>query len=196
MTTNLCASSLGAATGYLQSDADSCQIKFVELRGSYTLAPLARLSNQIAALTPVRVRRMVVWWYKYPTNVFPTSSRVCPGTTEGLVIPDSENAGSFKVLSDKMFELGTNVYTVDPAATTNVTTICQNGKVRVDFVEKVIVNKSQHYFEPPTSASKGGGWGTSGAGVVSRGLLVMYHIYEGDAGTLTSVCKSRVTYVG
>jgi len=197
--TNLCAvrndGTSDTGVGMLATTQDSCEIKHVELRGSFELAALARTAAQMSAVTAHRVRRLIVWWYKYPqSNLPPPPSAVGSLTVDKFLPDDTSNAGQWKVLQDKVFNIGTNVYAVDTGGFTSA--IQQNGKIRVDFEEKIIVNKVQKYNDIPTEATLAGQYGTSTAGTVARGLLVMYHIYEGNGGTLTNSCYYRVTYVG
>jgi len=198
--TNVCAVRSDATSdtgvGMLATTQDSCEIKYVELRGSFELAPLVRTAAQMPAVTSHRVRRLLLWWYHNIDNLPTVPAAIGALTVDGFLPDDTSNAGQWKVLHDKVFNIGTNVFCVDPAVGTTVNSIAQNGKVRIDFAEKVIVNKVQKYNDIPTPTSLAGQAGSSLPGSVSRGLLVMYHIYEGNGGTLTNVCRYRVTYVG
>jgi len=188
-----------STVGKIFTSSDSALIKFVEIRGKYFVSALATTSGGLPALINHSVRRLIVWFYK-PIDPA-TAGGSMPLITEVLetnaitsqYVSSTANAGRFVVLSDKTYVLGTNVY----IAAAN--TMKENGKIQVNFEEKVIVNKSQHYVEPPGSAVAPGGAGhystNSDEGQVSRGLLVMYHVVEGDAGTLGSDVCYRVTYV-
>jgi len=187
------------ANGIIDSGQDSVHIKFVELKGYYNLAPLAVTAAGLPATIPVTIRRLVVWFYKPVAE--PDAAGTLPPITEvlvtndvkSMVVDDSANAGRFKVLSDKTIVLGSNVYV---AATS---TMKETKVGRLYFEEKIIVGKTQKYVSEAAVASnnRSGHYDSDvDAGRVSRGLLCMYHVYSGDAGTPTSSMQYRVTYVG
>jgi len=178
---------VSSSTGLLQTSQDSVTIKWLELRGTYQTTAVAMSGTVV----PIAIRRIVVWWYKYAldTGNLPGSDKLMTvsggNSIESMIKNPDENAGSFKILSDKTFDLGTN------------TTVAVNGKTRINVAEKVMVGKNMHFYENTTVATPlAGVAGSSGIGVVSHGLLCVYHIYEGDAGTLSVDMNARVVYVG
>jgi len=146
---------------------------------------------------------LVVWFYK--PLVPPAAGGAYPPITEvltssaidGLVKSDSANAGRFKILHDKTYYIGCSIYGKDAAATPAVTSISQNGTMQLDWNRKIIVDKTMYFKEAPTDTNKGGHYDTAAdAGQITRGMLVVYMWMNGDAGTCTNGCTSRLTYVG
>jgi len=183
--------------GLIATDQDSVLIKHIELKGFFDVAPLATTSAGLPTTDPYVVRELVVWYYK-PKDVADTGGNG-PAVTEvleaatlhSMVVSDGANAGRFKVLSDKIVNLGSNVY----IAASN--TMKETGKQRVDFERKIIVNKVQRYKVPATQTNKGGHYDSDvDAGQITRGMPVLYYVLAGNAGTLTSSISFRLTYVG
>jgi len=183
--------------GLIESNLDSVTIKHVEIKGFFDVAPLATTAAGLPATDAIVVRELVVWYYK-PTRDAnnlgdgPVNTDVLvTGSVESMVVNDSANAGRFKVLSDKTFNLGSNVYIVAS------NTMKETSKQRVDFERKIVINKVQHYKVPPTDTNKGGHFDSDvDAGQITRGFPVLYYLVTGNAGTFTSSISFRTTYVG
>jgi len=163
-----------ATDGLIATSQDTALIKFVELRSNYQCTAGAST-----------IRRVLVWWYKKPpsgaADLNPTWLNLTGSsvntTYNSMFSFDTENAGSYKILSDKTIVLGLN------------------GKQRYTAVEKVIVNKTMHFWEAPdvTTNMMAGRWSDSTApGCISRGVLVLYQYIDG--GTASGNCIYRVTY--
>jgi len=159
--------------GLISTAQDTALIKFVELR-----------SNYACTAAGATIRRVLVWWYKKPpsgsSDLNPTWLNLTGSTVDqtynSMFQLDSENAGSYKVLSDKTIVLGVN------------------GKQRYTAEEKVIVNKTMHFWSEPDQTTNGmaGRWSDAAAvGCISRGVLMMYQYID---GTATGNCIYRVTY--
>jgi len=188
----------GWSTGVLETSNDSCEIKHVVIRGYDEIAPLVTGAPMASKLN-YAVRRLVVWYYKppEPADVGGTLPVITACLNSSGIYPlpiiDAENAGRFSILSDKTWHLGCNMY--------NGTDLIQNGKARNDFEYKVIVNKTCHFKNPPANIAgtdyyAGHYDSTQDAGQLTRGVLMLYTIVEGTAGTYTANTDSVLTYVG
>jgi len=199
--------SAGATSGFAaksavngcQSSQDQVRIKHIELSGYYDLAPYSSAVANWPNLQPVKIRQIVVWYYKPSlpadgSGTLPDLDEVLEDDTniESLIIRDSANAGRFRVLYDKIYDLGINVY---DGATGCVTTPKNR---RYTFDQKVIVNKTQHYKSPPGAYLGGHYDSSSDVGQVTRGLPVVYFLStaSGVSGTMSTDIRYRTTYVG
>lgn len=194
-----------SGAGLLVTDNDSARILHTELNFEYMLKPLGVTTGaNLEAQQPVRIRRRVVWWYKYSMSGsdLPAIEDQDTGLTDdemiNLPLDDSANAGKFVVLSDRVFNLGVNQYSTGTGANTSY----QSGPNYIHSQEKVIVNKTTHFLGIPTSTDPGGESGVVGSGTVTRGLLVCYHTIPGSqasgttrGGVLTYQGSMRTTYV-
>jgi len=186
--------------GMIVTDSERARFKFLEIKGYFDVAPLATTSaaGGLPLNDPYVVRELLVWYYKPkhqpdaggngPSTI--ASEVLISSAVESMTVSDADNSGRFKVLSDRVMNLGSNVY----IAASN--TMKETSKQRFDFTRKIMIDKSQHYKAAPTDTNKGGHYDSDvDAGQVTRGLCVLYYIVTGNAGTLTSVVTTRLTYV-
>jgi len=203
VTSGAAAGSASQYSGLLATDGDSAVIKSLEISGYMDIAPLAKTAGStLESCVPVTVRELLVWFYK-PMQVAVAGGGSLPPITEVLVednvgsmyVDDSANAGRFKVLSDKKYRLGSNVYVTDLSL--KETTIG-----RIYCANKILIGKTQHFKENAVpgvygTVHQGGHYDTNAdAGQVTRGLCMLYYVSEGNAGTFTADMNMRLTYVG
>jgi len=160
--------------------SDSSLINFIQLRGAHTLPAVLDLDP--TGNKDTLVRFILVWFYKPEFNApsggnLPLIADVLDGASSPLMdfpIQGDLQAGRFKILSDRTWNLGTNTF----QATTAVGHSRVNGSNTIPFDYQIKVNKRQHYAAPITTANPGGHFdGSVEAGQVSRGLPVLYRLY-------------------
>lgn len=178
------------------SSADCANIKSIEVDGYMDIAPLAKVAgSSLEACVPVTVRELLVWYYKpiqQPVNngvtLPPVTEVLLTDTVGSMYVDPAANAGRFKVLSDKRFKLGSNVYVANLS-------LKETSIARVYVPHKIMIDKVQHYKAPPTDTEKGGHYSSNfDEGLVSRGLCVLYYVSEGNAGTFTASMTMRLQY--
>lgn len=189
-----------AMAGLLAADADEVLINTVRLRG-YHECP-ATLDVNTDANRDTFVRQLIVWFYK-PLRVADASATL-PPITEVLVsdelhslpVGSASNGGRFVILSDRMWNLGTNTYQAITAAGAAINT----GKSKQYFDYTVKVGKTVKFVQPSASPGTPGGHYDVNTlnGQVDRGLLVMYsQVFPGATiATVTTVQDTRLNYTG
>jgi len=189
-----------AMAGLLAADADEVLINSVRLRG-YHECP-ATLDVNTDGNRDTFVRQLIVWFYK-PLRVADASATL-PPITEVLVsdelhslpVGSASNGGRFVILSDRMWNLGTNTY----QAITAVGSAINSGKSKQYFDYTVKVGKTVKFVQPSASPGTPGGHYDVNTlnGQVDRGLLVMYsQVFPGATiATVTTVQDTRLNYTG
>jgi len=189
-------------SGEVSTSNDSAFIKSIEIDGYMEIAPLAKAAgSSLESSVPVTVRELLVWFYKpsLPASAAgtlpPVTEVLLADTVASMYVDDNANAGRFKVLSDKRYKLGSNVYVTNLSL--KETTIS-----RIYCPHKIMIGKTQHYAAPAVpgaagvSLDKGGHYDSDvDEGQVTRGLCVLYYVSEGDAGTFAASLKQRLCYV-
>jgi len=182
-TTNFATAASG--TGLIDADCDEALINSVHIRG--TLDNQAQLDLDRSGASSVLVRQLAVWFYK-PLTVA-SAAGTLPPITEVLVtdaldsmfVSAASNSGRFTVLSDKVFDMGTNTFQATTAA--GGQNVSGRNKQLVDYM--IPVDKRMHFKTPSQSGAAGSGGhydsDNSGQGQVDRGLLVMYTLISGSA---------------
>jgi len=188
-----------AGTGILAADADEVLINSVRIRGLME-NPATLLLNPNGAY-PTIVRKILVWYYKPQTQ--PSAAGTLPPVTEVLVADsiqsmvdnNANNAGRFRVLSDRLWNLGMNFY----QATTAVGSTTSNGNHRQIYDYTIKIGKKCHFEYPSNSGTGAGGTYDSddSTGRVSKGLLVLYTLFVcAGASLVNDLCTTRVNYTG
>jgi len=207
-TTNV--ATAASTTGLIQTDSDKAHINSVTIRGNYILKGLACTAAQAASAVPsARVRHLLVWFYKPATQAsapgtLPLVSEVLVSDAiDSLVVPDTQNQGKFAILSDRVYDLGRNLITVDAAGTPAYSMANQWGPNQLVINQTYKINREMSFAAPCTQTNPGGHYDSdSKPGLVSRGLLILYVLAAGgdgaagtDAGVLTSgIMNSRLNY--
>lgn len=191
-----------ANSGILAADADEILVNSVRLKGYHEI--LAALDVNTDGNRDTFVRHLIVWFYK-PLLVA-SAGGTLPPITEVLIsdelhslpVTAAANGGRFVVLSDKMWNLGTNTYQAITAAGSAINT----GKSKQYFDYTVKVGKTVKCVAPSlagTAANQAGHYDLdSAAGQVDRGLLVLYsQVYVGASTTVVNtVLDTRANYTG
>jgi len=205
LTSSTAAATAASGTGLISSDADKAQINSVSLRGFWDVRPMIRtLAQGQTAFGGCRARMLVVWFYKPQTatsaagTVPPITEVLVSDSVDSMVVPDTQNAGRFSILSDRIWDLGSNVTYSDAPIGYQY----PNGKLIQSFNYTVKVNKSCSFTKNADPTTNLGGHYDSDVqnGQVSRGLLVLYALSVGntgattDCGTIVHTCISRLNY--
>jgi len=188
-----------SASGLLACDSDEVLINSVRLKGYHENT--ASLDVNPDGNRDTFIRHLVVWFYK-PLLVA-SAAGTLPPITEVLVsdelhslpVTSVANGGRFVVLSDRMWNVGTNTY----QAITAVGSAINTGKSKQYFDYTVKVGKSVKFSLPSTvGAAQGGHYDSdSPQGLVDRGLLVFYsQVAIGNNSSVNTVCDSRLNYTG
>lgn len=199
MTSSTVLGTAASGTGLIDCDADEVLVNSIHLRG-------ALLFPAILDLDPVGdhnmiVRKIIVFFNK-PLLV-PSAAGTLPPITEVLQTDDvnslyvtaAANGGRFTVLSDRLFDLGSNTY----QAVTAVGHSRCYGKNYYPFDYTVKVGKMMKFKAPSQSGSALGGHYDSDvpAGMVDRGLIVMYNLIRTIAPAVCNeILATRVNYTG
>lgn len=190
-----------SATGILDMVGDSAMINDVHIISNLTNTCLEDVTP--VGLADIMYRLIAVWFYK-PLLVGSAAGTI-PPITEVLVtdsvfsdiVQDTANAGRFKILYDKTYNMGTN--TVAVAATGAYPRI--NGTINRKLDITIPIKKQIHFATSvnPISGVNGGHYDSDvTAGRVDRGLLILYQIpyAAGTGGTLISNMTTRVNFTG
>jgi len=201
-----------SGSGILATSADRAQINHVEIRGSYVLRPISCTPAQLAITSKpcARMRQLVVWFYKPKQDAAaagtlpPITEVLVRDDIESLAVPDTDNAGRFTILSDRIFNLGRNLVAVDTTATQAVALHAEAGLNTLNMSYTVKVNKQCFFKKNADDVTNLGGHYDSDVdnGQISKGLLMMYTIADGgygvagtDVGQLYGVAHiTRVNY--
>lgn len=201
----LCTSStvLGSApyaSGLLQTDADEVLLNSIRIRGMFSL-PAALLldpTNHFAS----KVRRLFVWFNK-PLQVAVSGGATLPSLSEvlvslnidGLPINDATNGGRFVILSDRVWDIGTNTFqSVTAAGSARV-----NGRIGVVYDYTVKIGRKCTFKAPSTPGAGAGGHydAANATGLLSSGILMMYTLYQTPITTsVTDQFTRRLNYTG
>jgi len=182
-------------TGLVVTDADRAHINSVTIRGTLNCFPLVCTSAQAAtAKGAPRFRMITVWFYKPKLDA--SAAGTLPPLTEVLedAVPtidsmykqDAKNANSFVVLSDRLLVAPRMLQLSDASLGMD-----RDGQVgsAVPFNYTVKVNKEQFYAAPCNSTNKGGHFDSDTLpGQVTKGLLVLYTIADGEGSTAGTSC--------
>lgn len=189
-----------SGTGLIQAaGSDSALINFIRLKGIHTLPAVLDLDP--SANKDTIIRFILVWFYKPEVNAstggnLPLITDVLEGVAAAsydFPISGDFQAGRFKILSDRSWNLGTNTF----QATTAVGHARITGTNSIPFDYTIKVNKQQSYAATATTTYPGGHFdGSVDAGQVSRGLPVLYRVhYLGNpAQTPYTDMNTRVNY--
>lgn len=205
---SFCASSSGSfgfapsGTGLFDTDADEVLVNTLRLRGVIT-HPAVAVADRVNAVDSM-VRKLVVWFNK--PLLPPDGSGTLPPITEvlpagagiaSLPYQSAQNGGRFTILSDKTWNLGTNVIAV-ASTTGNYTSDGHNTKM-YDYTVKIGRKVKFAASSASGTAGAGGHYDADVAGGrVNTGLLVVYTIpYSSPTGVLMyDQCVSRLNYTG
>lgn len=201
----LCSSStvLGSApygSGLLQTDADEVLLNSLRIRGMFILPAVLLLdpTNHFAS----KVRRLIVWFNK-PLQVAVSGGGTLPSLSEVLIttnvdslpINDATNGGRFVILSDRVWDIGTNTFqSVTAAGSARV-----NGRIGVVYDYTVKIGRKCTFKAPSTPGAGAGGHydAANATGLLSSGLLMMYTIYQTPSTcAVTDQFTRRLNYTG
>jgi len=185
--------------GIVIIDGDECMINSVRIRALLELQCLEDVTP--VGLSDVLFRQILIWFNK--PKLQPSAAGTLPPITEILVtdaleseyVTETNNAGSFVVLSDKTWNMGTN--TVAVAATGAYPRSTGASSRIIDYMVKI--GKRQHYRTTATSSSGAGNYDSDNAiGQVDKGLLCLYQLHQNAAasGTLVITQNTRLNYTG
>lgn len=189
-----------SGTGLYDCDADEILVNHIRIKG--TCSNTALLDVDPTGLSDVVLRKLVVWFNK--PLVAPAAAGTLPAITEVLLtdvigsmpVTDAANGGRFKILSDKLFYLGTNTF----QAATAVGHARVNGKNQYFYDYTVEIGKRTKFAAPSNSGTLLGGHYDSdvAGGRVDKGLIVIYTQQSGGAsgGTLNDSMNTRINYTG
>lgn len=186
--------------GILACDADEVLLNSVRLKGYHELPALLDVNPD--GNRDSYVRLLLVWFYKpllvaSPGGTLPPITEVLvTDELHALPVTSAANGGRFVVLSDRMWNLGTNTY----QSTTAVGSAINTGKSKQYFDYTVKVGKTVKYKDAstPTGAIGGHYSTTITGGQVDRGLLVLYsQVFIGATNAqVNTVMDSRLNYTG
>lgn len=187
-----------SGTGLIEADCDEAHLNHVRIKGQLINSALLDVDPSSGADSYIRV--MVVQFNK-PLLVA-SAAGTLPPITEVLVtdaltslpVTDAANGGRFKILSNKLFNMGTNTF----AATTAVGSARVSG-VNNRFIDYTVKINKQCKFKSPTlsgGTSAGGHYDSDvPAGQVDNGLIVMYvQSTAAGFGTLGMTLNTRLNY--
>lgn len=188
-----------SGTGLLDADADEILVNNVRIKGSIVNQAILDLdpTGQADAL----VRHLIVWFNK-PLLVA-SAAGTLPPITEVLIsdsifalpVTQAANGGRFQILSNKLYNLGTNTF----QAATALGHARASGQTHQLVDYRVKVNKMIKYAAPSVSGTPGGHYDSDVIpGRIDRGLLVMYTMYNATAltQTIVSSINTRLNYTG
>lgn len=190
-----------SGTGLLDVDADEVLINSLRFRGVIT-HPAVVVVDRTAAVDSM-VRRLVVWYNK-PLLVADSSGTLPPITEvlnaagiSALPVQNASNGGRFTILSDRTWNLGTNLLSANTAAGTH--SVDGHNSKMYDYTVKV-GRKVKFVTASSSGATTAGGHYDSDVtgGRVATGLLVVYTIpYSSPTGVLMyDQCTCRLNYTG
>jgi len=186
-----------SGTGIIATDSDRATINHVDIRGSFTLAPVICTTAQAAALKGgFRARFIVVWFYKplldasAAGTIPPITEVLVTDTLDSMYVQDAANAGRFTVLSDKTFNMGRSLLLSDSS-------LGQQGHLpasTVPFKYRVKVNKQMLFRAPANDANPGGHYDSDVTnGQITKGMLVLYSNFEQE-GVVAGSDAAAVNY--
>lgn len=189
-----------SGSGLLDVDADEVLINTIRIRGVFT-HPAVVVADRTNAVDSM-VRRLVVWFNK-PLLVADSAGTLPPITevlyaagVSSLPIQNASNGGRFTILSDRTWNLGTNLLSASTAAGTH--SVDGHNSHLYDYTIKV-GRKVKFVTASASGASAGGHYDSDvTAGRVASGLLVVYTIpYSSPVGVLMfDQCSVRMNYTG
>lgn len=187
-----------SGTGLLDLDGDECLINSVRMRG--VLSNQAILDLDPAGDYDATVRKLVVWFNK-PLLVASAAGTLPPitevlisDTIASLPVTNAANGGRFVILSDKIWNLGTNTY----QAVTAVGHARVSGPVTKFFDYRVKVGKMCKFAANSVSGTPAGHYDSDVApGRIDKGLLVCYTmIVNGGHTNVLDTTYTRLNYTG
>lgn len=189
-----------SGSGLLDCDADEVLINTVRLRGVIThpAVAVADRSNAVDSM----VRRLIVWYNK-PLRVadadgtLPPITEIMPSAgIHTMIYQNASNGGRFVILSDRTWNLGTNLLSTNTSAGTH--SVDGHNTKLYDYTVKV--GRKVKFVEASASGASAGGHYDSDVapGRVATGLLVCYTIaYSSPAQVLMyDQCTVRMNYTG
>lgn len=197
LTSSTAFTTAATATGVLECDTDSVLINHVRIKGQ--IRNFAEANAGPTNTTDRVVRAIVVWFYK--PLVAAAAGGALPAITTVLVsdavdsmpICATENAGRFTILSDRRWNLGTNVL-ANGAAVGSI--YKGNTNQQIDYTVKV--NKRCHFKKSTDDGTNGGFYDSASTpGQVDKGLLCMYWLITQDAspsGNVQGAIATRLNY--
>jgi len=206
VTAGLCTSSTTLASavygsGILQTDADEVLINSLRVRGMFLLP--ATLLLDASGHYSGKVRRLVVWFNK-PLAIAVAGGVTLPPLTEvltdlsldALPLNEATNAGRFTILSDRLWDIGTNTFQSAIAAGSARV----NGRLGIVYDYTVKVGRKCSFKAPSTPGVGAGGHydQANATGQLGTGLLMMYTLYDsgGAPSTITDTYTRRLNYTG
>jgi len=184
-----------SGTGLLDCDADEVMINSVRIKG------VTLLDTKIGTPAdhyPARIRQLVVWFNK-PLLVASAAGTLPPITEvlvtdsiDSLPVTDAANGGRFKILSNKLIQLGMNW------GSTTVNTAQVVGPCLKSFDYTVKVGRMSRFKASSSPGTNAGGHYDSDIafGQVDKGLLVLYQLVDTADQDLTCNQTTRVNYTG
>lgn len=193
-----------SANGLIDATGDSALMNNVRIKGKLTNASAAATS--VVDQRDILVRHLVVFFHKpkidtSAAGTLPPLSEVLALANptvpeiEALPVQETQNKGRFTILSDKLFNIGTNV--LDRTAT--FTYLNRAGPSAHIFDYTVKIDKKVHFLESSVAGGTKGGHYDSDVkpGQVNTGLLVLYQIKDEAAvecGNFASSLVTRLNY--
>jgi len=142
-------------SGLLQTDADEVLLNSIRIRGMFVL-PATLLLDPTGHYS-AKVRRLLVWFNK-PLQVAVSGGATLPSLNEVLVnlnvdalpINDATNGGRFVILSDRVWDVGTNTFqSVTAAGSARV-----NGRIGVVYDYTVKISRKFTFKAPSNNQLK------------------------------------------
>lgn len=189
-----------SGSGLLDVDADEVLINTIRFRGVIT-HPAVAVADRTNAVDSM-VRRIVVWYNKPlliadSSGTLPPITEIMPaGAVHSMLYNNASNGGRFVILSDRTWNLGTNLLSANTAAGTH--SVDGNNTKMYDYTVKV-GRKVKFVTASASGATAGGHYDSDvSAGRVSAGLMVVYTIpYSSPVGVLMyDQCTVRLNYTG
>lgn len=198
LTSSTAKATAASGTGLLDMDGDEALINSVKLLGTVSYPCTVDITN--AGDDELLYRQLVVWFNK-PLLVA-SAAGTLPPITEVLVtdsinsmpVTSAANGGRFVILSDKIYNLGTNIIGADTA----VPGARINGRITHHFNYRVKVNKSCKFAANGVSGAPSGHYDSDvAAGRIDKGLLILYEQTLNAQGHTAAVAiQTRLNYTG
>lgn len=198
LTSSSAAGVAASGSGILDMDGDECLINKVRIKGEFT--NLATLDLDPSNNKDGLIRQMVVWFNK-PLLVASAAGTLPPITEvltddliDALPISDAVNGGRFKILSNKVWNMGTNTF----QANTAVGHARCSGRTHQQVDYTVKVGRVCKFAKPSRSGTLLAGHYDSDVsdGRIATGLLVMYTQSSPGGNTLVGNLFTRLNYTG
>jgi len=188
ITSSTAVATAASTSGLIEADADRGSLNTLRICGFFEVDPVAD------GVDYATVRILLVDYIKAFTN--PSAPGTLPAVTDCLVtdavhslpLSDAANSGRFRIMYDKVFNVGRN-------STVTATAGFLHGPIVVNFDEIIPLNVVQHYaFSAKVGTASGGHFDSdTTTGQVDKHLVCLYVLTRTPA-TLSCTMVRRLNY--